>query len=72
MQRSAGGQGLHRTVLLKLSMCEFEYLVLENRPIIVTEIAIEMDIGASSVKINVLEKLGMRKITVIYTFRGIL
>lgn len=30
------------------------------------EIAIGMDIGASSVKINVLEKLGMRKILDIY------
>lgn len=49
-------------------MCRFEYLVHENRQVIVAEIAVEMDIGASSVKINVLEKLGMRKIMVIYTF----
>jgi len=52
-------------------MCEFEYLVLENRQVIVAEITIEMDIGASSVKINVLEKLSMRKIMVIYTFLDI-
>lgn len=53
-------------------MCRFEYLVLENRQVIVAEIAVEMDIGASSVKLNVLEKLGMRKIMVIYTFSDIL
>ena len=53
-------------------MCGFEYLVLENRQVIVAEIAIETDIGASSVKTNVLEKAGMRKIMVIYTFSVIL
>lgn len=58
--------------MLKLNMCRFEYLVLENRQVIVAEIAVEMDIGASSVKLNVLEKLGMRKIMVIYTFSDIL
>lgn len=35
------------------------------------EIAIGMDIGASSVKINVLEKLGIRKILGIYTSSAI-
>lgn len=58
--------------MLKLSVCRFEYLGLEQRQVIVAEIAIGMDIGASSVKINVLEKLGMRKILVIYTSSAIL
>lgn len=53
---------------LKLSMCGFEYLVLESRQVIVAEIMVEMDIGASSVKLNVLERQGRRKIRLIYTF----
>lgn len=53
-------------------MCRFEYLGLEQRQVIVAEIALGMDIGASSVKINVLEKLGMRKILGIYTSSAIL
>lgn len=52
--------------MLKLNVCRFEYLGLEQRQVIVAEIAIGMDIGASSVKINVLEKLGMRKILDVY------
>lgn len=57
---------------MKLSVYRFEYLGLEQRQVIVAEIALGMDIGASSVKINVLEKLGMRKTLGIYTSSAIL
>lgn len=46
---------------LKITCAVIDYLVLENRQAIVAEIAIEMDISASSVETNVVEKLDMKK-----------
>lgn len=59
----------YQTVLLKLSMYRLEYLTLENQQVKVTETAIKMDIGASSLKTNVLEKLGRTKIMVMYILK---
>jgi len=49
-------------------MYRLGYLTLENQ-VKVTETAIEMDIGASSLKTNVLEKLGRTKVMVIYILK---
>lgn len=50
-------------------MYRLGYLTLENQQVKVTETAIEMDIGASSLKTNVLEKLGRTKVMVIYILK---
>lgn len=50
-------------------MYRLEYLTLENQQVKVTETAIKMDIGASSLKTNVLENLGRTKIMVMYILK---